>query len=68
MAQEQNEIRHHIIQTREQLGNSLDTLGELVSRRVATATDWRTPLRQHLPVALGAGLAAGLLFGWMVGD
>lgn len=63
MAQEQNEIRDHIAETRRQIDADLDA----ITRRVNTLTDWRKPLREHSLAVAGAGLLGGLVAGWVLG-
>lgn len=68
MAQEQNEIRRHIAETRREIAWDLDRLTMGLNRRVIAAADWQRPLRQHARWVAAAGFLGGVLVGWLLGD
>ncbi len=68
MAQEQNEIRRHIAETRREIARDLDRLASGVKRRVVAVADWQRPLRQHARWVVVGGFLGGALVGWLLGD
>jgi hypothetical protein len=59
VGQRSDEIKRHIDNQREQLGENLERLEE----RVRSSTDWRTQYSRHPFAALGIAFGGGLLLG-----
>lgn len=67
MAQEQEQIRRHIVEAREAIGADLDALRALVDEQIATVRDWQKPLRDRPFLVVAGGFLGGMILGWIVG-
>jgi hypothetical protein len=66
MAQDSDQIKHHIDEKRDELTRDLHELEGQVRHQVRQATDWRTHCRNHPAAMLGAAFGGGLLLAAML--
>jgi hypothetical protein len=63
VGQETDALKHHIEETRTQLGADLDEL----EGRVRRAADWRAQFKRHAAALLAAAFGGGLLLSFLTG-